>query len=250
MTQEIFDSHFHLIDRRFPLIANDGYLPPAFTAEDYLSSVASLGVTGGVVVSGSFQGFDQDYLRAALTELGPNFVGVTNMKAEVSDAEITDLAGAGVRAVRFNLYRGGSGIGGDLLRLASRVAAVAGLHAELYVDTKDLRDLEPMLVRLPRVSIDHLGMSSTDRDVLLRLVEGGLKVKATGFGRVTLDVVETLQAIHRVDPHALMFGTDLPSTRAKRPFDPADVSLIGEALGEDALPAVLRENARTFYRMN
>lgn len=250
MTQELFDSHFHIINPRFPIIPNNGYLPPAFTVENYLSSVASLGVTGGVVVSGSFQGFDQQYLLSALTDLGPNFVGVTNMPTEISDIKIEELAGAGVRAVRFNLYRGGSEASGDLLQLGSRVAAVAGMHTELYVDAGDLRDLEPLLVKLPHVSIDHLGMSGTDRDVLLRLVEGGLRIKATGFGRVGLDVVETLRAIHAVNPQALMFGTDLPSTRARRPFDAADLSLIAEALGEDALPAVLYENARAFYRLN
>ena len=249
MTQEMFDSHFHIIDPRFPLVTNEGYLPPAFVVEDYLVAIASLGVTGGVVVSGSFQGFDQEYLLTALASLGPEFVGVTNLPAEISDAELEDLAGAGVRAVRFNMYRGASGAADDLLRAASRVAAVAGMHSELYVDARDLHDLESVLSKLPRVSVDHLGISDTNRDVLLRLVEGGLKVKATGFGRVSLDVVETLQAIHTVDPSALMFGTDLPSTRARRPFDAADVSLIVEALGEDALAAVLRDNARDFYRM-
>ena len=249
MTQELFDSHFHIIDPAFPLIANNGYLPPPFTVEDYLASAAPLGVSGGVVVSGSFQGFDQGYLLSALTDLGPKYVGVTNLPTDIPDTDVEELAGAGVRAVRFNLYRGGSDAGSDLLRMGSRVASVAGLHTELYVDAGDLRDLAPILAKLPRVSIDHLGMSDVDRDVLLRLVERGLRVKATGFGRVTLDVVATLRAIHAVDPHALMFGTDLPSTRARRPFDATDISLIGEALGEDALPAVLHDNARSFYRV-
>ncbi|MHA7292125.1 hypothetical protein ACX80V_21180 [Arthrobacter sp. MDT3-24] len=59
MTRRIFDSHFHIIDSRFPLVRNNGYLPPEFTVSDYLRAVSDLGVTGGVVVSGSFQAFDQ-----------------------------------------------------------------------------------------------------------------------------------------------------------------------------------------------
>jgi len=35
-----------------------------------------------------------------------------------------------------------------------------------------------------------------------------------------------MEQIHRVNPEALMFGTDLPSTRAKRPFDLKDVKQI------------------------
>ena len=105
---ELFDSHLHIIDPRFPLVANQGYVPEAFTAEDYLERVSSLGVRGGAVVSGSFQGFDQGYLVDALERLGGNYAGVTQLPSNVSEEEVLRLHAAGVRAVRFNLYRGGS----------------------------------------------------------------------------------------------------------------------------------------------
>lgn len=250
MTPSLFDSHFHIVDPRFPLTANNGYLPPAFTAVDYRVQADALGISGGAVVSGSFQAFDQEYLLNALSELGPGFVGVANLPADVADDEIRRLGSAGVRAVRFNLYRGGSEGVDQLLQLSRRVADLAGMHTELYVDAVDLPELEPTLKQLPRVSVDHLGMSDANRDVLLRLVERGVRVKATGFGRVNLDVASTLRAIHDVDPNALMFGTDLPSTRAKRPFHPTDISLITDVLGTAAAPAVLSGNGRAFYRMN
>ena len=56
-----FDAHLHIIDPRFPLVPNGGYIPPAFTVEDYLARTTHLGVVGGAVVSGSFQGFDTSY---------------------------------------------------------------------------------------------------------------------------------------------------------------------------------------------
>jgi predicted TIM-barrel fold metal-dependent hydrolase len=34
--RRLFDAHFHIIDPRFPLIANRGYLPAAFTVADYV----------------------------------------------------------------------------------------------------------------------------------------------------------------------------------------------------------------------
>jgi predicted TIM-barrel fold metal-dependent hydrolase len=46
-----------------------------------------------------------------------------------------------------------------------------------------------------------------------------------------------------------MFGTDLPGTRAPRAFTPADITLIEQALGAEALPAVLHDNAMAFYRL-
>jgi predicted TIM-barrel fold metal-dependent hydrolase len=152
-----------------------------------------------------------------------------------------------VRAVRFNLYRGGSESLDQLERLALRVHDLAGWHAELYVDSKDLPELEPRLSALPRVAIDHLGMTRDGYLVLLRLVERGAKVKATGFGRVRLDVSEALREIAAVDPGALIFGTDLPGTRAKRPFEESDIDLILESLGEPMADGVLRENALDWY---
>ncbi len=245
--RRVFDGHLHIIDPRFPLVPNRGYLPEPFTVRDYLERTSALDLAGGAVVSGSFQGFDQGYLLDALERLGPSFVGVTQLPATVTDEEVLRLHEAGVRAVRFNLYRGGSESLDNLERLAARVHDVAGWHAELYVDSKDLPELEPRLAALPRVTIDHLGMTRDGYPALLRLVERGAKVKATGFGRVELDVSEALREIAAVDPGALIFGTDLPGTRAGRPFKETDVDLIVETLGEPLADRVLRENALDWY---
>ena len=63
--RRLFDSHFHVIDHRFPLVANQGYTPPPFSLADYRAAANPLGIQGGAVVSGSFQAFDQSYLLAA-----------------------------------------------------------------------------------------------------------------------------------------------------------------------------------------
>lgn len=234
----LFDSHLHIVDPRFPLAGD--YRPDPFTVADYRRATAGLDIAGGAVVSGSFQGFDQSYLLAALERIGPGFVGVTQLAPATPDADVRALAAAGVRAVRFNLRRGGSLDVG----LAQRVHELAGWHAELYVDGRELPALEDRLAALPRLSIDHLGLHPAGLPALLRLVERGAKVKASGFGRTQLDVPATLRAIAAVDPSAPLFGTDLPSTRAPRPFDPADIEVVREAAGERALG----ENARAWYR--
>lgn len=246
----MFDCHMHIIDPTFPLIPNNGYLPDPFTAYDYRARVGGLNVAGGAVVSGSFQGFDQGYLVDALKRLGPGFVGVTQLPAETTDSEILRLHAAGVRAVRFNLFRGGSERLERLEEMAHRVYDLAGWHVEFYVDSRDLADLKPRLLALPKVSIDHLGMSDEGQQVLLELVEHGVQVKATGFGRVKLDVAATLRAIAAVNPTALMFGTDLPSTRAPRPFSDQDIDLLVETLGERLGAQVLYDNAAAFYGLS
>jgi hypothetical protein len=98
------------------------------------------------------------------------------------------------------------------------------------------------------VSIDHLGLHADGLPHLLALVERGVRVKATGFGRVHLDVAATIPAVLQVAPAALMVGTDLPSTRARRPFADADLDLLADAAGEH-LNAVLHGNAAAFYRV-
>ncbi|MET8752204.1 amidohydrolase family protein [Streptomyces sp. NPDC004667] len=243
-----FDAHFHVIDRRFPLFENNGFLPEEFPAGQYRERTRELNVVGGAVVSGSFQRFDQGYLLDALTQLGAGFVGVTQIPHDISDEEIALLGQRGVRAVRFNLRRGGSAALEHLDTLARRVHAVAGMHTELYVDARDLPELSPTLAALPAVSIDHLGLHADGLPHLLALVEKGVRVKATGFGRVDLDVVSTVRAVLNVDPTALMAGSDLPSTRARRPFEDTDLDLLAEAAG-DCLDAVLHDNAVAFYRL-
>jgi predicted TIM-barrel fold metal-dependent hydrolase len=245
---EIFDAHLHIIDKRFPLVASDGYLPESFTCEDYLARTSALAVTGGAIVSGSFQGFDQSYLLAALLQLGPTYVGVTQLAASVDDEEILRLDYAGVRAVRFNLQRGGSERADKIESLGRRVHELAGWHVELYVDSRHLVDLFSTLVKLPALSIDHLGLSSSGFRTLLDLVECGARVKASGFGRVDFDVASALKQICSVNPDALMFGTDLPSTRARRPFSERELALVRDALGDEMARRVVYDNAVAFYR--
>lgn len=153
-----------------------------------------------------------------------------------------------MRAVRFNVARGGSANLDELENLARWVYELAGWHAEFYIDARTIdEDLWQRIAALPAASIDHLGMHEDGLDNLLCLVEKGIKVKATGFGRVELDPTATIKAIVDVDPTALMVGTDLPSTRAKRPFENTDFDLIAQALTPEQAAAVFWHNAAAFY---
>jgi len=227
----VFDAHLHVIDPRFPLAANQGYVPEPFTVADYRAATAALNVVGGAVVAGSFQR-GTAYLLDAVERLGDGFVAVAELPGDVPDAEVLELHAAGVRAVRFNLRRGGA----LDERLAHRVHDLAGWHAEVYAGGAVLAEHEARLARLPRLCVDHLGL---DREALPVLDRLGCTVKATGFGRVDLDVEAALRAL---DPAKLVFGTDLPGTRARRPFEPADLELVAAIA-----PAALSENAHALY---
>ncbi|HEX4327227.1 MAG TPA: amidohydrolase family protein [Burkholderiales bacterium] len=246
--EEIFEAHCHIIDHRYPIVSNQGYVPPNFTLDDYLGMVTPLGVTAGAIVSGSFHGFDQTYMRATLPRLGPRWVGVTQVPADIPDAEVVSLKAVGVHALRFNIFRGRIDTVDDIVALATRVHNVAGWHAEIYADAASLRPHVARLSKLPQIVIDHLGMTAAGLPVVLDLVDAGAKIKATGFGRVSMDVPKTLQTIAARNPKALMFGTDIPSTRAKRPFMASDIQLVKDALGPELAQRALWSNGVELYK--
>ena len=128
-------------------------------------------------------------------------------------------AGRGARAARRRgraggavqpASRRGAGRGARAARARGRRLARRGLRGG-----RVLAALEDRLRALPRLVVDHLGLDEEALPVLRRL---GCMVKATGFGRVDLDVEATLRAL---DPDRLTFGTDLPGTapggRSSRP---------------------------------
>ncbi|CAL1520436.1 amidohydrolase family protein [Chitinophaga sp. MM2321] len=244
----VFDAHLHITDHQYPLQPNQGYLPPSFTVADYQQRAAELNISGGAVVSGSFHGFDQQYLLAALKILGPDYVGVTQIPASATDEEIIALHNAGVRAVRFNVQSGGSENTKYLEKLGLRVHELVKWHVELYVDSRQLPGLSNTLQKLPKVVIDHLGLSKAGFKYLLPLVEKGAIVKATGFGRCDFDVLTAMRQITAINPAALLFGTDLPSTRAPRPFDVADLNLIINNFSPALAAKICRENALALYQ--
>ncbi len=245
---KFFDSHFHIIDPAFPLVENQGFLPDFYTVADYRQRLSAYQLAGGAIVSGSFQGLDQSYLIATLKQMGPQYVGVTQLSHETTDQEILRLHDAGIRGTRVNLKRGVAKDLDDLDSFGRRIHELAGWHIELYIDSRELVDLKDRLLLLPSVSIAHLGLSGDGFATLLQLAEKGVRVKATGYGRVDFPVAPALKDLTLANPDSLMFGSDLPCTRAPRPYADEDFQLVIDTLGEDQARKVFYDNAVSFYR--
>ena len=242
-----FDSHFHIINPYFPLVENNGYMPSSFKVNDYLNNTKALNMVGGAVVSGSFQAFDQEYLINALQLLGDNFFGVANIPIGMSEIELQRLNNANVVAVRFNVNRGGSEKLEHVEKMSNDLFERFNWHTELYIDSKDLKVLKPVLRNIPKFSIDHLGLSADGLENLYYWVEKGVKIKATGFGRIDFNPLPVIKKIYEINPDALMFGTDLPSTRAKIPFNQTDVHLIEDNFSLDEQEKIFFKNAQQWY---
>lgn len=244
---KIFDSHFHIINPKYPLFKNNGYLPLDFTIENYKKETQNLRVNAGAIVSGSFQKFDQEYLIDVLSKFGQNYFGVANIPIGIQAKELDRLSQSNVVAVRFNLKRGGSEKLENLEELSNRLFNEFGWHTELYVDSSDLKKLNPILEKIPKFSIDHLGLSKEGVTNLFYWAEKGIKIKATGFGRINFDPIPVMRKIYEINPNSLMFGTDLPSTRAKIPFSKKDIDLIRNNFTESEQHKIFFENAYEWY---
>ena len=203
---------------------------------------------GGAIVSGSFQQFDQTYLLDSLAKLGTRYVGVTQIPTTMTDEAILGLHAKRVRAIRFNVKRGNSQTLNSMESMASRVHSLAGWHAELYIDSTLLSDCMPAVLRMPAVSIDHLGLRKEGLQNIYKLAENGVHIKATGFGRVDFNVEAVLRKLHSINPDALMFGTDLPSTRTDKPYQDSDYQKILELFDVHEAEQILYRNAQAFYR--
>lgn len=229
---------------------NNGYLPPDFMIENYREKVKGFGIIGGAIVSGSFQKFDQEYLLDSLKKIGKNFFGVANIPIGMKNSELEKLNESNIRAVRFNLKRGGSESLGNMVELSNKLYESYGWHTELYVDSKDLKELKTTLEQIPKFSIDHLGLSQDGLKDLYYWAEKGVKIKATGFGRVDFNPITIMKKIYSVNPDSLMFGTDLPSTRAKEVFTYKHLERLKDNFSEDEQKRILYQNANDWYKKN
>lgn len=247
---QIFDSHFHIIDHQYPLQMNNGFLPDNYLVKDYQHTMQHEQLIGGVVVSGSFHGLDQTYIQPTLKNLGASYSAVTQLASDIDEDTILKLDAIGVKGIRFNLVRGNKFTAKKIRQLALTVNAVAGWHSEFYINPKLLEDVFDTITSLAATSIDHLGLCQTEFNKILSLAEHGTKIKASGFGRLDFDVGPLLKRIHKTNPDALMFGSDLPSTRAMRKYTPGDIELIKNNFSPENAQRILYKNALKFYRMN
>ncbi|MFJ7407628.1 MULTISPECIES: amidohydrolase family protein [unclassified Lysinibacillus] len=251
--QKIFDTHFHIIDPKYPLVENQGFVPDFYTVDDYLQELKEMSIelTGGAIVSGSFQGYHQHYFEEAISELGNNFVGITQLPFDTTDEDILKLNDIGIKGIRFNLYRGLSALPKEINELSERVYNLCNWKTELYVNLQTIdKEIEELMFTLPKVSIDHLGMHKCSVDKLKKIVNANIPIRLTGFGRVGYErdeIRELITILFSENPSSLMFGSDLPSTRAKERFSYDDIQLIKETVGREAQDKIFFENGENWY---
>ena len=155
------DAHCHVFGpaAAFPYAPERKYTPCDAPKDKLFELRDFLGFERNVIVQASCHGKNNAALVDALRGAGDKARGVAVVKPDISDAELSEMHEAGIRAVRFNFVkRLVDATPKDVfLTIGARIAKL-GWHIVVYFEAPDLDELTPFLGQLPTtVVIDHMG---------------------------------------------------------------------------------------------
>ena len=178
-------------------------------------------------------------------------MGITQLPLDTTDEDILKLNDVGIKGIRFNLYRGLSRSPKEIKELSERVYQLCHWKTELYLNLQTMdKEIEELIFSLPKVSIDHIGMKRCSIDKLKKLVNADIPIRLSGFGRVEYErdeIRKLITILYSENPSSLMFGSDLPSTRAKYRFSYNDIKLIQETVSIEAQDRIFFQNGENWY---
>lgn len=266
------DCHHHIYDARFPFGGGARLLPDSRVTE-YRLLQRRLGTTRNIVVTPApFPATMADNLVTleALKAFGDNARGVAIVRPEITDGELKALADAGVRGIRFSVWRaeGSPPIPARMAQtiedLARRVAPL-GWHVQFNIDATQIVGVEEMLNRLPTpIVFDHMahmpqpeGTAHPAYRIVRALIDKGrtwvklsVTYDSTRVGPPTYaDVNEVGAAYVKAAPERLVWGSNWPHpSEATKPDDARLFDLLAQwAPGEATRRRILVDNPETLY---
>ncbi len=223
------DCHAHIFgpQSRYAYVDGRRYTPDDALLQEFRAMHAIHGIDRAVLIQPSVYGTDNTAMLDALSEAGPEFRGIAMAAESITDAELEHFHGMGVRGLRTQIKRDGSGkpldLGG-IRRMAGRIRSL-GWHVEVHVDVGEMQDVEAFFSDYPvSVVIEHMGHMPTSRGIeapgfksLLRFVSGGIGwVKLSGpYINSSLpppyaDVRPFVEALVTAAPSRTVWGTNWP----------------------------------------
>jgi 2-pyrone-4,6-dicarboxylate lactonase len=223
------DAHMHVFGPadRYPCVAHPHYTLPDGKLSHYLKMMPALGLQRFVIVQPSYYGTDNRCLIDALQVAGSIARGVVMMDEDTDAKTLDAWHGAGVRAVRLDLFARSGLPTTEIQAYITRMAAICdglGWHLQFYAPGWVVRNLIPFLadVRTEFV-IDHMGymleedgLTAQDFERLLSLLKDGqcwLKLSAPyriakhrGYGAIE----PMARAIVAAAPDKVIWGSDWP----------------------------------------
>jgi len=262
------DAHCHIFGPgdQYPYAPDRSYTPPDAPLERFVELQKTLGLSRAVLVNASCHGVDNTVILDAIAQSGGRYRGVANVDETFTDRDFAKLNDGGIRGIRFNFVKhlGGTPDMGEFKTLVARAAAV-GWHVVLHFDAADLLAFDSLLRELPvPFIIDHMGRVPTkdgleQRPFKILLNAARMEncwIKICGAERISsqgppfTDAVPFAQAILKVAPERVLWGTDWPHPNIKKhmPNDGDLVDLIPLFMPDTALQRqVLVDNPQRLY---
>ena len=236
------DAHCHVFGpgAEFPYAPERKYTPCDAGKAQLFALRDHLGFARNVIVQATCHGADNRAMADACRASGGRARGVATVRRSVTDRELEDLHGAGVRGVRFNFVKRLVDFTpkDELLEIAGRVAQL-GWHVVVYFEAQDLPELWDFFTALPTtVVVDHMGRPDVTQPVdgpqfalFLRLMaeHGNVWSKVSCPERLSVagppalagetaayrDVVPFARRVVETFPARVLWGTDWPHPNLK-----------------------------------
>ena len=239
------DCHTHILDpQRFPYSPSRGYTPEPASVAEMRSLHKALRTDRVVVVQPSTYGTDNACLLDALKQLGPGARGIAVINEKVTEADLDEMHGAGVRGLRVTLVMPGISpadarkyVNDALERIKNR----HGWHIQVYAPPTVIEAIHEDVIAAPvPFSFDHfggaqasLGVSQPGFDALLSLLHNGkayVKLSApyrsSNQGPDYADLDPIAKAFIAANPRQAIWGTDWPHPQQEPGRKPDEVSAL------------------------
>ena len=228
------DTHTHIFGPQslYPYAADRTYTAPEAPLAAFQSLHQKIGCDRAVIVNATIHGTDNRPVTDAIAQSGGRYLGVGNIPASITDADLAALDKAGLRAARFPFLKRLGGIK-DLdgfKRLVARTAEL-GWHVDVYLEPGSVAEFTPIFRSLPSTYvIDHMGtisaaggLNDPNFQALLDLQRRDERcwVKITGLERASAagkpftDAVPFAKALIDNAPDRVIWGTDWPHPNVK-----------------------------------
>ena len=261
------DAHCHVFGpgAEFPYAPERKYTPCDASKDQLFALRDHLGFERNVIVQATCHGSDKRALVNALQHSNGMARGVATVSRDVTNAQLSAMHDAGVRATRFNFVKRLVDFTPRevLLEIAHRIAPL-GWHVVIYFEAVDLPELWDFFTTLPTtVVVDHMGRPDVSKPVdgaefglFVRMMREHQNIwsKVSCPERLSLtgppardgvqnayrDVVPFARLLMETFPDRVLWGTDWPHPNLKDHM-PDDGLLVDYIPHIAATPALQRK---------
>ncbi len=259
------DTHAHVFRHDLPMVANRRYSPHYDAlVEQYLEHLDRHGFSHGVLIQPSFLGTDNHFMLDALRRYPQRLRGVAVVDVDVSEAQLDELAEAGVVGIRLNLIgKALADYSGPAWTTLFQRLALRGWQVEIQRGIDDLALVVPAIRTCGvTVVIDHFGLPTGGIDAenpnhqafLGLLSDDGVWLKLSAAYRSRSDLAQAAHGLALLREASgglqrLVWGSDWPNTQHEEQTDYARQVAFLEGLLPDVAERahVLKDNPAKLF---